>query len=174
MSAPCSVLDCCREIHAKGYCYKHWERFRRNGTPDSKLRPAGAGTIQRGHLVKTVNGKKRFEHDLIAERVLGKPLPSGAIVHHADGNGLNNENDNLVICPSRGYHHLLHQRMRALAACGNANWRKCSICKRYDDPLLLEVFSNRAHHKSCESSYNAKMHLARRARRGPPSIEACP
>jgi len=48
----------------------------------------------------------------IAEQALGKPLPKGALVHHADGNALNNDPENLVICPDNAYHNLLHKRLR--------------------------------------------------------------
>lgn len=79
------------------------------------------------------SGTIKREHVVIAEHVLGKPLPFGVEVHHVDGNGKNNTNTNLVICQDRFYHRLLHRRLRALLACGNPNWRKCSLCKKYDD-----------------------------------------
>jgi hypothetical protein len=61
----------------------------------------------------SVKGKYIYEHRLIAEKVLGRYLPDGAEVHHIDGNGLNNENDNLVICQNCEYHKLLHKRKGA-------------------------------------------------------------
>lgn len=50
---------------------------------------------------------------LIAEKVFGKPLPPGTVVHHADGNKANDKNNNLVICQDQGYHLFLHKRKRA-------------------------------------------------------------
>jgi hypothetical protein len=76
---------------------------------------------------------KILEHVFIAAAALGKPLPRGTEVHHLDNDGHNNDPSNLVVCQDRGYHFLLHARMRALEACGNANWRKCAYCKQYDD-----------------------------------------
>jgi len=67
-----------------------------------------------------------FEHILIAEKVLGHPLPKGAVNHHHPS--IKNAT-NLVICENDAYHKVLHQRMRALNACGHSNWRKCKYCK---------------------------------------------
>jgi HNH endonuclease len=56
-----------------------------------------------------------MEHTLVAERALGHYLPTGAVVHHVDGNKWNNTPTNLVICQDQAYHVLLHKRQRALA-----------------------------------------------------------
>lgn len=60
------------------------------------------------------NGVKKYQplNRYLAELALGKNLPKGACVHHVDGNPLNNESSNLVICPSHAYHMLLHKRLR--------------------------------------------------------------
>ena len=81
-----------------------------------------------------------LEHRRIVENILGKRLPTEAQVHHVDENGKNNAHTNLVVCPSQAYHKLLHRRQRALDACGNANWLKCSFCKKWGDPQNLDVY----------------------------------
>lgn len=91
----------------------------------------------------------------VIETVLGRPIPKGAEVHHIDENPCNFDNDNLVLCQDRKYHHLLHRRMLALFNCGNANWLLCSYCKKYDSPgnIITAKNNNQFYHKRCVSDY---------------------
>lgn len=57
-----------------------------------------------------------FEHILVAEKALGKFLPAGAVVHHVNGDVLDNRPQNLVICQDQPYHLLIHRRARQLVA----------------------------------------------------------
>src|SRR4026207_1878463 len=76
-----------------------------------------------------VNGSIARLHRIRAEKALGKPLPKGAVVHHADGS--RSESSPLVICEDVAYHAFLHYRMRVKAAGGDPNTDKiCSRCKR--------------------------------------------
>lgn len=100
------------------------------------------------------NGYVR-EHVLVAERVIGKPLPPSAAIHHVDGNPSNNEKSNLVVCEDNKYHKLLHKRQRALDACGIASWLKCRFCKEYDDPENMYVYKKTGSgcHRECHNKY---------------------
>jgi hypothetical protein len=82
------------------------------------------------------------EHIYVAERVLGKPLPAGSVVHHIDGNRSNNIPENLIICENQIYHMLLHRRERALHECGHSGWRKCRYCCKYDDISNMKLYKN--------------------------------
>src|SRR6185369_5011811 len=62
------------------------------------------------------NGSGKLVHQAIVEKVLGRSLPFGVEIHHVDGDGHNNANSNLVVCPDHAYHALLHLRTRALEA----------------------------------------------------------
>jgi hypothetical protein len=74
--------------------------------------------------------KRRIRiHDKIVERVLGKILPSNAVVHHINGHKKDNVHSNLIICQNQGYHLLLHSRKRILDAGGDPSTDKiCSKC----------------------------------------------
>lgn len=83
------------------------------------------------HPRAQVNGYA-LEHVVIAERALGHALPPKAEVHHVDENKSHNENSNLVVCENHAYHSLLHQRQRAMAACGDPSASPCQRCGKYD------------------------------------------
>lgn len=91
------------------------------------------------------------EYTRIAERALGKSLPPGALVHHVNGDPLDNRNSNLVICQDTAYHSLLHRRTDALKACGHADWNKCKHCQQWGSDVVRAKSSN--YHRSCEAAY---------------------
>lgn len=119
-------------------------RLRTHDTPDGK-----SGLI--------------FEHVVVAERALGKPLPKGAVIHHVDGNPANNDPRNLVVCDNQAYHVLLHMRQRAHDACGNANARLCKFCGQHDDPTGMYVRPNGsgAYHRECKRAYDRARYAQR-------------
>lgn len=150
----CSVDGCNNKHYAKAFCNIHYRRQKQHGRLHTIKRKNGEGSKSDYHKF-LINGKKIQMHRIIAEKVLGKTLPKGAIVHHVDGNGLNNSNSNLVICPNNAYHLFLHQRTRAYESCGHADWRKCKICKKYDSPDNIYITKyNKSYHKACQADYD--------------------
>lgn len=118
---------------------------------------------------RAYNNRYIYEHIFIAEKVLGKPLPLKAQIHHY---GAKDNNAQIVICQDVEYHKLLHIRTEALNTCGNANYRKCRVCKEYDDPKNLYIKHNsRAngkkywsiYHKSCNTKYNRENYRKRKS-----------
>ena len=80
--------------------------------------------------VSTGHGTAAALHRLRATRALGKPLPKGAVVHHADGT--KDVKAPLVICQNVQYHNLLHLRMRVLKAGGDPNTQRwCGSCRQF-------------------------------------------
>lgn len=149
----CSVENCDKPHLAKGYCSMHYLRMWKNGHLSKK----------EGHIRK--DGRKyfakfkKFEHVIIAERALGKSLPKKAVVHHVNESPSDNSPTNLVICPDQRYHLLLHVRMRAMAACGNPNWRPCNRCTQYDDIGNMKLGRRQYHHAACEAEYQRIWYL---------------
>lgn len=114
----------------------------------------GGQTYCRGYLMKkAIDHPKRrkngyvYDHILIGEKVLGKSLTSGVVIHHFPS--IKNFT-NLIICQNKSYHKLLHRRYRAFLVSGNPNFRKCFVCKNYDDPKNL----HRNYHKKCWNIYH--------------------
>lgn len=90
-----------------------------------RLRVASA---KRYRILVDSEGVYSLLHRTRAVRALGKPLPAGAVVHHADGS--RRDDAPLVICQDEAYHKLLHWRMRVKAAGGNPNTDKiCAGCR---------------------------------------------
>jgi hypothetical protein len=167
---PCSVPECSGKHDAKGFCAFHYRAWRAKGDPLSPPRraPAGSGWVQRGYRIATVNGERKPEHVIVAERALGRPLPPGAVVHHIDENRQNNAPTNLVICPSNKYHRLIHQRLDAFKASGYWHWRKCPYCRTYDDPANMSAqkcgkYEDRYVHPRCVAASRRAAYAKRSA-----------
>lgn len=55
-----------------------------------------------------------MEHVLVAEKMLGRQMRNGEVVHHIDGDKLNNVPSNLHVC-SRAEHKRLHAELEKIA-----------------------------------------------------------
>lgn len=99
-----------------------------------------------------------LEHILIAEKILGRPLPKGTVIHHTDGNKGRINPYGMVICQDQSYHAIIEARLRALMESGHADWRKCCYCHNYDDTknMIIRQNGSRACHQECEREYQRR------------------
>lgn len=90
--------------------------------PETTRRKPGQGTICHGYLRRTVGGKRFYSH-----RALEGDVPSGCVVHHRNGNKLDNRPNNRIVL-TREEHGLLHAGWTNILG----RWfRPCPRCGRW-------------------------------------------
>jgi DNA-binding XRE family transcriptional regulator len=55
------------------------------------------------------NGSAIYEHIVVMEKAIGRPLRKGEIVHHVNEDGHDNRPANLVLCENQAHHFRLHK-----------------------------------------------------------------
>lgn len=102
---------CCREC-AKVFTSQRMSRYNIAHNPEvmdasrkEAIRKSRLGTGVKDCYEKTHG---RHTHRIIAEQVLGRPLKSGEVVHHIDGNKRNNNPENLMVFASQALHKKWH------------------------------------------------------------------
>lgn len=117
----CSVEGCEQTtLSRKGICITHYKQswYLKNTAKREHLLERTSQerwiNMQSGYVMVKHNGVLTYEHRVLAEKALGKPLPPKAIIHHMSTRDDNHGFFKLVICPDQEYHLLLHKRMEEL------------------------------------------------------------
>lgn len=147
----CEIKDCDKLHLARGWCGKHYWRWRSNGDPLKILRAeTGHGHItQYGYKVILINGKKIFEHRFLMEKYIGrklKPFPD-EIVHHINHNTSDNRIKNLELM-SQSDHRKKEHGQKIIG-----HKKECTQCGEYKHITQFYILSRekrlRNYCKSC-------------------------
>lgn len=95
----CLVDECEAPPRSRGWCVKHYTRWQRHGDVTVRLKRApGEGSINPlGYVVVTRAGRHVFEHRVVMEELLGRPLLPNENVHHKNGVRDDNRPENLEL-----------------------------------------------------------------------------
>ncbi len=108
-SPVCAVEGCERKTYGFGFCTMHYARFKQHGDPGPAgltRRANGEGSIELGYRSFAVNGKREREHRMVWVEAHG-PIPDGYVIHHKNGDKLDNRLENLEMM-TRGAHRRHH------------------------------------------------------------------
>lgn len=143
----CSLADCSNRYFGRGYCSKHYTRLIRHGDPlfqAEAVTPKAYKTISR-------NGRQIREHRAVMEDHLGRPLLSTEIVHHKNGDKLDNRLENLELT-DRAAHMREHRADLTKQSFGTI--MSCAKCgtERYYCPKTVKRLATQYQCRRCYAS----------------------
>lgn len=95
----CSFEECGQQTVCRGWCSKHYQRWRKHGDPGYTLiAPSGGWHVDGdGYRSIKVAGKRVYEHRFVMAQVVGRPLLRTETVHHINGDRADNRLENLEL-----------------------------------------------------------------------------
>lgn len=109
----CVITGCDRAVINKkrGLCDTHYRRRNDVARAAAPIQQRGQGTLTHGYRIVCVGGKKRPQHRVVMEQMIGRPLLPHESVHHKNGKRADNREENLELWSST---HPSGQRVRDL------------------------------------------------------------
>lgn len=100
-------------------------------------------------MVYTGGGDYEYEHRVIVERALKRPLAPLERVGRI-WPSRKYEKGNTVVCPNEAYLKIIQRRARALKCSGDARKRLCCYCGTWDYPLAMRGWDGKGfYHGEC-------------------------
>lgn len=93
----CTIKGCNNHHEALGFCSKHYNRFRKHGSPFKTLLPRKGYSFSNGYKMLPNNGRQIAEHRKVMEEHLGRKLKRNEFVHHINEIRDDNRLENLQI-----------------------------------------------------------------------------
>lgn len=136
----CSIENCGEHWRIiKGFCDKHYQRLKIHGDPLKTIRDYGAGHLDKqGYKLLSVEGEKILEHRFVMQKFIGRKLKESEIVHHVDGNKLNNSIENLQVMDRAS-----HAKEHHTKTFRNETHKQCTHCHKIKPRFLFSIHNDK-------------------------------
>lgn len=136
----CTIVGCGRRHLSRGYCTRHYQRWSKNlplDVPKYDNRKNKKGWIMGGYRwISTPDRGEILEHRYVMEQHIGRRLDTDELVHHKNGDKIDNRLCNLEIMgrPEHTAHHRAHSRPCLI--CGESTLHgTASLCAMHSQKM---------------------------------------